>query len=325
MFVRIIWGVFVLACVGAHQINAADCKPLRMYDSIPINVTPGVTRIYVPVEIAGVAKKMIFDTGAEFSILKESSALSLGLSIREGHMKFFDLTGQSTAKLTTTSMKIGRIAGGNIILIVSPTMLKNEDVDGVLGADILSHFDISADLAGGKLDFLDPNHCEGKVIYWPAAAIAKIPLERMEANSIIFKLELDGKPVFARLDTGAPTSTIRINTAQRLFGLRPGSAELPANGILNGRGDLVTYTHTFKTLSFEGVTVNNPTITLIPDMMSKPLAQTDPDTRTQTPDETSKADILLGMDIMRHVHFYIAYKEKALYITPAEPAAKASN
>lgn len=31
------------------------------------------------------------------------------------------------------------------------------------------------------------------------------------------------------------------------------------------------------------------------------------------------ADMLLGMNVLRHLHVYIAYKERKLYITPAGP------
>ena len=34
-------------------------------------------------------------------------------------------------------------------------------------------------------------------------------------------------------------------------------------------------------------------------------------------------DLLLGMDVLRHLHIYIAYKEEMLYVTPASsPAAE---
>ncbi len=33
--------------------------------------------------------------------------------------------------------------------------------------------------------------------------------------------------------------------------------------------------------------------------------------------------MLLGMNILRHFHIYIAYKENRVYITPASPSAAA--
>ena len=36
-----------------------------------------------------------------------------------------------------------------------------------------------------------------------------------------------------------------------------------------------------------------------------------------TRDEALEPDILLGMNVLKHLHVYIAYKEKKLYITPA--------
>jgi hypothetical protein len=37
--------------------------------------------------------------------------------------------------------------------------------------------------------------------------------------------------------------------------------------------------------------------------------------------EESFPDLLIGMDVLHHLHLYIAYKEQKLYITPASEAA----
>ena len=56
-------------------------------------------------------------------------------------------------------------------------------------------------------------------------------------------------------------------------------------------------------MSFGGVEVSNPDITLIPDRK----AQLGP----QAP------DLILGIGILRQLHLYIAYREKKLYLTAA--------
>jgi hypothetical protein len=52
-------------------------------------------------------------------------------------------------------------------------------------------------------------------------------------------------------------------------------------------------------------------------------------TRIREPDtEQGLPQVLIGMDILRHLHLYIAYREQKLYITPASapdvPAAGAA-
>jgi len=64
---------------------------------------------------------------------------------------------------------------------------------------------------------------------------------------------------------------------------------------------LPRYSYTFKTLNFDGVTVQNPKVWFISQKYSK-----DPDYK-----------MLLGMNVIRQLHMFISYKEKMLYITSA--------
>ena len=187
---------------------------------------------------------------------------------------------------------------------------------GILGSDFLSLFDVSIDPVTNKLDLLNPDHCPDKVVYWPASVIAKVPVERTKDGHLVVSIELDGKPFKALLDTGAWNSTIRIKPARMLLGVTPGGPDAPATGELNGTKGLTTYTHTFKTLSFDGVTVTNPSIELIPDMWEEPLSSTPTGSKIKVREEADKPDMLLGMNVLKHMHIYIAYKDRFVYFTP---------
>ena len=83
------------------------------------------------------------------------------------------------------------------------------------------------------------------------------------------------------------------------------------------------YAHRFKSLSLEGITVINPDMTVIPDLLRtklrKPQQSLEGDTRIPNPNnETGMSDVILGTDILHHLHIYIAYKERKLYITAAD-------
>jgi hypothetical protein len=89
------------------------------------------------------------------------------------------------------------------------------------------------------------------------------------------------------------------------------------------------YRHAFKSLSFEGLTISNPSLDIIPDLQRGQMERP-PATGTRMPDssvEQKLPDLLIGMDVLRHLHLYIAYKEQKLYITPesAPAAADASS
>jgi hypothetical protein len=36
------------------------------------------------------------------------------------------------------------------------------------------------------------------------------------------------------------------------------------------------------------------------------------------------SDFIIGMDVLRHLHIYVAYKEQKLYVTPASAPLAAS-
>jgi hypothetical protein len=127
--------------------------------------------------------------------------------------------------------------------------------------------------------------------------------------------------VIATLDTGAYNSTLNIPIAEAAFGLKLGSEDTPQIGNLAGKSSAVTYRHVFHSLAFDGVVVRNLQVQIIPDLLHQVLVDAAlPPTGTRIFDPRkmeADAGMLIGMDILRHFHIYIAYKEQKLYITPA--------
>ena len=60
------------------------------------------------------------------------------------------------------------------------------------------------------------------------------------------------------------------------------------------------YRYPFKSLTFGGVAIDNPDIVLVPDAQSR---------------FPGGHRFVLGMNILRRLHLYIAYREKKLYVT----------
>lgn len=318
----------VLAIAVVMPAIAEDqCPPLKMLTSIDLVPSDSGRREYVPVEIAGVQKWMVLDLGAEISMLSSAAANELKLNPHHGYTKLYGLSGANSDLYSDVDVKMGPMKG-RLMLAVAPYINDidgNPKVVGLLGADVLSHYDVSIDFGTNKLELLDPKHCEGKVVYWPMSAVAIVPFKSWHMSQIVFDVTLDGKTMKAILDTGASNSTLRLEKAQHDFDIKPGSDDTPVAGHLNERSDLITYRHTFKTLDLEGIAVTNPVFELIPDMISAKLA---PDaelgTRIPVKDDSVEAPILLGMNILKHLHIYVAYKEKKLYITPAGTPKEAS-
>jgi predicted aspartyl protease len=318
--------VFLLAAALAAIVPAFadDCPPLQLYASVQLQRSPDGDAEYVPVTINGKPQLLELDTGAESSILTAEAAKQLGLESHVGNFRIYTVTGDYSDQETTTSLQIGNLKSNGIRFVVAPEGVLPLDpgVAGLLGADLLGNLDVSIDFGTNKLDLINPNHCKGKVVYWPQRPLAIVPFEQPGTVHIIIPVTLDGHEMEAIVDTGASKSTLRRHRAETTFDLTMGASDTPAVGHVNGNKDVEMWRHTFKTLTLEGVTVANPELDIIPDRMSEHVAMgAETGSHINTRDEGLKPDILLGMNVLKHLHVYIAYKEQTLYITPAsEPA-----
>jgi predicted aspartyl protease len=298
---------------------ADQCPPLAIVGQTDLVASGSEREYYVPMEIAGVRKLMLLDSGSAQTLITPQTATELGLKLRRSHVRLYSVTGSYSETMTTASIAIGALKGGNFNFQIAPANMFESDpaVAGILGADILSQFDISLDFPKRKLDIISQNHCDGLVVYWPERPVAIVAFERLRSGHIVLPVSLDGKTIKAILDTGASGSTLKRTVAENEFGLKPGSADAPAAGELNGEKGSTVWRHRFKTLSFEGVTVANPDFVIIPERTAGHFDDKELGSLVSRPNEQAEPDILLGMNVLRHLHVYIAYKEKKLYLTPA--------
>jgi predicted aspartyl protease len=323
--------LFCIAAVAAAQLlipaHAEVCGKLIAYGTIPLTQIDGAASEFVPVEIAGVPKLMLLDTGSGVTTLSKKTAAELHLeSNRSTELEVYDVTGAKANQFVTASLEIGNLRGGNLKFMLGTPYLGDfgdPRVVGLLGADILRNFDLSIDFGAHTFTLVSQDHCDGQVVYWPERPIAVIPFKLDNGAAIIFPVALDGHEIKAQLDTGASTTTLERGKAERSFDLVLGSADTPVVGDPNSSPALTTWKHRFKSLSLAGIEVSNPEIHIIPDKISEKINTWS--TGSMLDNRSNSVELprmLLGMDVLKHLHIYIAYREKNLYITPAsQPAA----
>ena len=318
------FGAAFAAAWLCSSAQAEDCKPLTSYGTIPLTEIEGEASEFVPVEIAGTKKLMMLDTGAWYTTMSRATADELHLDAHSVNARVVDVTGGGTSRAVTATLKIGniQIPDTEFMLNTAAFDLNNPRVAGLLGGNIYQAFDVSIDFGAHTLALLSQDHCEGKVVYWPERPVAMVPIEIQSGDEIVLHVVLDGQDVKAILDTGAEQSALDEAAAKTLFGIQPGSADTPATGNLNDQKGLTMWTHHFKSLSLAGIAVTNPQVDIIPDNRKVSLTGSSLSWQVSNINEP----MLLGMNVLRHLHLYIAYKEKKLYITPASnvPAASAS-
>jgi predicted aspartyl protease len=308
---------------------ADDCPPLTTITSVEMKLGDD-DRPYVPVKINDASKSLLIDTGGFFTELSESAAEELHLNARRTRVLLVGVSGDTTQLAASASLAMGNLRAEHMDFMLMPSVHELasdvKDAAGILAPNFLRPYDADFDFGGNKFNLISQKHCDGKVVYWPADSVAVVPVDVKPDGHIVVPVELDGEKLDALLDTGASTSVLNLEVAEGTFGLKPGSSEMPVAGNLFGKAEIATYSHRFKSLSLEGLSISNPTLRVIPDLvrtkMLDPHDSLEGETRIKSPDvQTGLGHMILGMDILRQLHVYVAYKEEKLYITPAKTAA----
>jgi len=314
---------FALACLGAPAL-ADDCAPLTQVNALDLVVGPN--RALIPVSINGVPKLFLLDTGGAFSIINGEVADELKLTQRDSRVKLLDLYGHASQKyVTVEKFGVGRQTGEDIALAVSPNPNFGQGTRyvGLFAPDLMGRYDVEIDFGTYKMNYFSTDHCPGKVVYWPHNALAVTPFT-FHRHHIRLPVKVDGKELTAEIDTGASNTTMTAEAARRIFDLSP---ESPGNIPLNTQGMAAAFGHVFSNLDFEGVAVKNPHVVVIPQLVGSkdPNNGFRTDTRAKKVDDLDdQADMLIGMDILKKLHLYIAFGENRIFISEASAPPKQS-
>lgn len=301
--------------------QAQDCA-LKEMASLDMTDLPGGVFL-VPVQINGASRMFLVDTGAVFSKLSQPIAEQLQLKARvlDSSDNTYMSNGQRLNKaVMVDSLLIGHNEAKNIRLVLDPTPAA-PGIDGVLASDLLKFFDVDLDFGHKKFKLFSQDHCEGKVVYWTDAYV-EVPFTMLSsslitANHIKFPMTLDGHELTTVLDTGASMTVLMEPVAIKTFGL---DADSPGAEKIADPEKTLLYRYTFQALTLNGVTVKHPSITVMANAAERTFraeytSKMDRDPIYGTSLDTQ--DLVLGEDVLRHLHVYIAYKERKLYVTGA--------
>ena len=298
----VLTAAFAAAVAFVPAAAEEDCR-LQIATTLPITLeTSG--HVSVPAAIGGHPVKLVVDTGAPNSSIRESLSkeLNLNYDVLKRWQRSRIFGGININRFVTVNeYTLGNLKADGVSLLLIPDEKWSPGMqDGLLGANIMSLYDVDFDFARAKLNLFLPHRCPGRVVYWTddEGLIAKVPFH-MEGGHIRIKVDVEGKEIEAALDTGAPMTVMDLETYMPKFALAENSPGIEK--LVDRRDPNERYRYTFKTLTFQGVTVLNPRVTFISQEYSKA-----PNYR-----------MLIGMNILSKLHLFIAYKEKMLFITSA--------
>jgi len=329
-----------LACCGAAgSVRADEACRLRRVASVEAFVADG-RPLQVAATVAGIGTRLVVATGVRYSLLSHAFARRAALPIEDVHAPPYgaqtqDVTaifflnakindafgasdGQFSERTRVPQLRLGTARSDDETFVVSPSGGDGTDGGpvGVFGADYLSSYEVEIDPAAGRLNLYDHDHCPGRVVAW-SAAYGAVPLHLdLESRRISARVELDGIPLDAEIDTGEAGTTLSLAAASRSFGLGAGSDRLvPAEPVagLDGR-HLASWSARFRTLTLGGVIVHDPQIAVTDFRDGQP-----PPTGSHLPADAPPG-LRIGMNVLKALHLVIAYGEDKLYYTPARSA-----
>jgi hypothetical protein len=185
--------VVVSSAAGCAGTAAQDCRPER---PVELAVTPMGNVPIVSLVINGSPANFLFDTGAERTILTAPAARRLGVVPHYEYARRMRSIGGAVAggdaRLRTLDLG-GRMLSDVRVLVgsVSLPMLGEKPIDGLLGADFLSDFEVDLDLARRRVILYQAPSCRIAAPAW-GAPYATIKANRSLHDRLFFPVGLDG-------------------------------------------------------------------------------------------------------------------------------------
>ena len=271
-------GISVRAAVDA---TACSTRPLG---STTIDTYNGVPTASLSAN--GHPMTLIIDTGAQRTVLTPAAAQRVGA--QPPSVEFKRQMRGIAGTLQTNEVELNSFFAGNVALpwrrvLVAPVTIMSKPssgpLDGLLGADVLSDFDIDLDFPGRRITFYEKQSCPSAVPEW-AGSYAEINTGRSLADHLFFPVRIDGRQIVAIIDTGAQRTTLSTAAAQRLG---VSEAILARDRSITARGaageQLSSRVHRFLSLEIGGEVMRSPEL-VVADIAPK------------------DADIVLGIDFL---------------------------
>ncbi|HTK80626.1 MAG TPA: aspartyl protease family protein [Rhizomicrobium sp.] len=306
--------LFALSWIAASSAEAEECQLKRMASLDMADSSGG--SVLVPLTINGSPKMFLVDTAGIYSSITESTINEMHLQTAKAAVTVYSASGKKMDRATDIqSLLIGNNEAKHIHLLVTPDF-DNKTIAGTLAPDLLKLFDVELDFAAKKLNLFSPAHCEGKVVYW-AREYTDVAFRMTSGDHIAFQMSLDGHDLTTALDTGSSVTTLLEPAAYRLYNLDEKSANVDKSGDLG----IALYRYQFNSLALSGIAVNHPLIYVVPDLAERAFRNQHTSKMDSDPlygVSLDKQQLILGTNVLRKLHLYIAYKEHKIYVTAAD-------
>ena len=304
-------GIVALLVSAVLTPAAADSCQLEQFASVPVKFAPS-GHLLLDVALDGEPTELILDTGAGASTLSGAYVERRQWPVSETRVWGYGLTGKGLSGM----VRVGLLRLGDAVSRGPAFGVANFGGDGrdggpvgLFAADYLANYEVELDLAAGRIKLFSQDHCAGTLVFW-AREYFRLPLQLTQDKRLTAEVPVDGRTLKALIDTGAPQTTMRLATARQLFDVAPPDGRTATASGIDGV-KIATFPHKFDSLTFGGITLRNTTVQ-ISDINS---GQGAGNPGSHITGKLDQPDLIIGMSLLRQLHFLIAYSEPALYFT----------
>lgn len=337
---------FIALLGTSAAASAATCTLPDVADKVELKQVRGTNLVTVPVTINGTPRQFLLDIGTKPTKISQAAVASLGLpeatratenidtARTGGDLNFGTSSVQATvrqagsginpetfgARVRLGSFTIGDATARNMMLKIArdSEIAKDAPYDGLLSNDFFKQYDVEIDFGTNQMTWLTPTQCTDplQVAYWTNDGVAMVPMI-VEGGQIKVPVTIEGHSIVAVIDTSSDHTVMRRDIAERIMGFKADTPDMmPAGDTKDGAGQTV-YRHLFPKISFIGsgtVTAGNIPVLIATNNMTgsdkeKPLGSQAGSTDARIP------DLVLGMDVLHHLHIYAVFGQHRLYVT----------
>jgi predicted aspartyl protease len=285
------------------QANSADagCRLARVLE-LPINANS--PQPLIPVKINGQDKRFLVDSGAIDSMIRSSAVSELKLQTYYPSNAGVRVKGAGSSSVIEIA-RVGELkVAGITIKDGELSVIANDDAgDGVLGQNVLQHFAVEYDLAGGYMRMFTSAGCESaKFAYWltPGQQYSSLRIGLVDAQNpyTVGDAYVNGHRIRVAFDSGLSRSILTKDAAARA-GVKLNSDEVVEVGYTAGIGREPVKTYVGRFAHFK--IGDNERI----DNIRIPIADV----------KLKFADMLLGADFFAAHRIIVGNKEERLLMS----------
>jgi predicted aspartyl protease/tetratricopeptide (TPR) repeat protein len=207
----------LLIAVASGARADGKCN-LNREAEVPISMSG--LRPLMTAQINGKNAKFLLDSGAFYSMMSTATAQEFNLKLSGSNFTVSGVGGQQ--RTWFTSVKDFSFLGTtfhDVEFMVSGSEIGSEEA-GLIGENLLGHFDVEYDLGAGVIRLYKPQGCERTALaYWAAGQNFSLmdiqPIGGSNAH-VIGAAYINGKKIRALFDTGASTSVLSLAAAKTL-------------------------------------------------------------------------------------------------------------